>query len=129
MGKTALGAMLLAFVVSACASNSSADAVAEASSPEASPCPANVPCDCSCPTAEDGGQCVCASFSMPACPASLQSDMGQSCVSGESCMNCIGGVAGIECSCSDFGPGAADGGLHWLCIGTGEQCTGGTWHG
>jgi hypothetical protein len=45
-----------------------------------------------------------------------------------SCMNCDG-VSGTMCRCGDAGVPNADGGLEWQCIGTGEACTGGTFHG
>ena len=118
LGLAAVGGMLTAAQGCSTSSNQGAGA----------PCPANVPCGCTCPTVdEDGGVCVCASFSMPACPTSLESD--PSCHSSGSCMNCLGGVAGIECRCSDAGPWGTDGGAGWECIGTGQQCSGGTFHG
>jgi hypothetical protein len=46
-----------------------------------------------------------------------------------SCMNCLGGAAGIICNCSDAGPPSTDGGAQWQCTGTEQACTGGTFHG
>ena len=124
-----LGAMAALLTAAACSSARSNQGAADGSSmTPAAPCPANVPCGCTCPTVdEDGGVCVCASFSMPACPTSVQADT--SCHSSGSYMNCLGGVAGIECSCSDAGLWGADGGAGWDCIGTGQQCSGGTFSG
>jgi hypothetical protein len=100
------------------------------SEPEAA-CPANVACGCTCPTVdEDGAVCICASFSMPACPAAVQTMVGLECKSSGSCMNCLGGAAGIICNCTDAGPAQTDaGGLHWVCIPTEQGCRGGTFHG
>jgi hypothetical protein len=97
---------------------------ADAGGDGASACPSGVACGCSCPTSYDGGACVCANFSMPECPLSAQS--APACEFAGPCMNCLQGVAGIICNCSDAGLQGADGGAHWLCIGTEQACTGGT---
>ncbi len=95
----------------------------------ASSCPPDVPCGCSCPTTDDAGACTCGHSSVPACPAALQSEEGMACTpSGTSCMNCIGGAAGVLCSCLEIGL-PDSGGAVWQCIGTGQGCTGGTFHG
>jgi len=87
-------------------------------------CESGVPLGCSCPTSGDG-DCVCACFSMPECPTSFQADLPSSCTAaGSSCMNCLGGEAGIICTCA----GSDDGGAQWLCTPTEEACTGGTFH-
>ncbi|MGH7438007.1 MAG: hypothetical protein ACRENE_20185 [Polyangiaceae bacterium] len=88
-------------------------------------CPNQVPLGCSCPTTYDGGVCVCSCFSMPECPAEVLSSQPVACDRAPSCMNCIGGVAGVMCSCIASG----DGGSYWQCLGTEQSCTGGTFHG
>src|SRR5580658_3071548 len=110
-------ALSLVVSSSACTSGSSA----------ATACPSGVPCGCSCPTSYDGGVCVCTNFSMPECPLSAQSS--PACDFNGSCMNCLGGAAGIICNCSDAGPPSTDGGAQWQCTGTEQACTGGTFHG
>jgi hypothetical protein len=100
---------------------------ADGGSNEATACPSGVACGCSCPTSYDGGVCVCANFSMPECPLSVQS--APACEFAGPCMNCLGGAAGVICNCSDAGLQSTDGGGgRWRCLGTEQACTGGSFH-
>ena len=78
---------------------------------------------CTCPAGDAGGLCVCKSFSLPLCPPSAATSA--SCNYSGTCMGCSEG-AGFTCACSDAGAPVPDGGgPQWICIGTGEACTGG----
>jgi hypothetical protein len=120
--------LALALTFLGCSGGDAAVVAEDASGTSADACPSGVACGCSCPTSYDGGVCVCASFSMPECPVSVQSE--GACQSAGSCMNCLGGAAGIICGCSDAGlQGTDGGGAQWQCIPTEQACTGGTFHG